>query len=73
MVPAGQPGGAGEAVREALDQPQRGGGGAEGSGEQVGEQGGGDLVADVGQEAGRPDAANSRAYLGLAFAPAWAA
>jgi len=45
---AGQPGRAGEPVGDAFDEPEGGGRGAEGGGEQVGEQGGGDLVADVG-------------------------
>ena len=50
-----QAGRAGEAVGDAFDEAEGGGGGAEGGGEEVGEQGGGDLVADVGQEAGRAD------------------
>jgi len=53
---AGQPGHAGEAVGDAFDEAEGGGRSAEGGGEQAGQQGGGDLVADVGQEAGRADA-----------------
>src|SRR5215218_3240671 len=42
--PASQASRAGQPIGNALDQPEGGGRGAEGGGEQVGEQGGGDLV-----------------------------
>jgi hypothetical protein len=54
--PPGEAGGAGQPVGEAFDEAEGGGGGAQGGGEQVGQEGGGDLVADVGKEAGRADA-----------------
>jgi hypothetical protein len=57
---AGQPGRAGQSVGDAFDEAEGGGGGAEGGGEEVGEQSGGDLVADIGQEAGRADAGYPR-------------
>jgi hypothetical protein len=50
---------AGEAVGDALDEPE-GGEGAEGVVRRLG-GGGGDLVADVGLEAGYPDAGHSEA------------
>jgi hypothetical protein len=43
-------------VGNALDQAEGSGGGAERGGEQTWEQGGGNLVSHVGQEAGRTDA-----------------
>jgi hypothetical protein len=46
---ARQAGRSGQAVGDALDEPEGGGRGAQGGGEQVGQQGGGDLVADVGR------------------------
>jgi hypothetical protein len=49
---------AGEAVGDALDEPE-GGEDAEGAVRRLGEDGG-DLVADVGQEAGVPIPATSR-------------
>jgi hypothetical protein len=54
-----QPGDASQAVGDAFDEAEGGGGGAEGGGEQVGQQRGGDLVADIGQEAGRADPGHS--------------
>ncbi len=59
--PAGQPRRSCEAVGDAFDEAEGGGGSAHGGGEQVGKQGGRDLVADVGQEAGRADSGHTRA------------
>ena len=58
--PTGQPGHAGQPVRDALDEAEGGSGGAQGRSQQVGQQGSGDLVADVGQEASRADAGYAR-------------
>jgi hypothetical protein len=57
---ADEPAGAGQAFGDALDQAERGRGCAERAGHEAGHQRGGDLVADIGEEARRADAADAR-------------
>jgi len=57
----------GEAAGDSLDQAQRARRCPQGGAQQTGEQRGGDLVSEVGQEAGGTDASHSRCEPPLAF------
>jgi hypothetical protein len=56
----GETGDTGESVADTFDRAERGGRCTESAGEQRWEQGGGDLMADVGEEAGTADALDAR-------------